>query len=79
MPGVGKTPPSGANCPTLANFLLSYTLETEKPGLGSQTARDSQGWVTAPVPTSAPPKSASAYTQNAQKPSIIKKKTLPDL
>ena len=41
MPGVGKTAHSGINRPPLANCLLSYTLEIEKPGVYSQIVKDS--------------------------------------
>ena len=45
MPRVSKTANSGANCPPLANFFLSYTLKIEKPGVckrQSGTARGGQ-------------------------------------
>ena len=45
LPGVGKTAQPGANCPTLASFLISYTLKIELPELGktqSGTARCGQ-------------------------------------
>ena len=34
-PGVGKSADAVANCPPLANFLLSYALKFQKPGVGS--------------------------------------------
>ena len=53
MPTVGKTTHPVANCQSLPNFLLSYTLKIEKPGVGkrqSGTARGGQ------LPTPATPK-----------------------
>ena len=34
-PGVGKSTDAVANFPPLANFLLSYALKFQKPGVGS--------------------------------------------
>ena len=53
IPGVGKTAQSGANCPPLAKYLLSYILKIEKPGVGKrQSGTDSGGQ----PPTTATPK-----------------------
>jgi len=51
MPGVGKTAQSGGNCPPLANFLLSYTLKIEEPGVRRRHSGTARG---GPSPATAP-------------------------
>ena len=53
MPGVGKTAQSGANCPTLANFLQSHTLKVWKTGVGKRQSGTASG---GQLPTPAIPK-----------------------
>jgi len=53
IPGVGKTAKSGANLPPLVDFLLSYTLKIEKPGVGKRQSGTAKG---GQLPTPAPQK-----------------------
>ena len=52
FPGVGKTKQTGANYAPLANFLLSYTLNIEKPEVGKRQPVTARG---GKLPTPATP------------------------